>query len=394
MTEQIKKRKYLYEVDLLRIIFIFGVLVNHVSTQFNNAIPNNEVQSTFLYGSHLAFHFTRMGFMFVTGLVLFLNYYFKKFNIWTFWKKRFLGVLWTYLIWIALYVFLNQLINGRLSWPSYWSETLHVWQFGDQFYMYYILVVLQLYVIFPGLVWLFRTFNHHKIVGISFIFQLILLFLIKYVLPHIDTSHWIWWFRNYGFNIIVYQFYFIWGGYTAIHYDQVMAKLIKWRRLLGFATLILALGTVGLFFYNQNILHLSMSATEIIHQPYIFIYDIFIISWVVSLGLLYAQKRREGMLWKWVEPVVSLGAKIAFGIYLSQTLTLALLNGIIGLLPTKGWGLVALFPLGWILTVVLTFLLCWGFYKIPPFGLLIGRPQWHISQLWKKGKVARLRGRR
>lgn len=379
-----KKRKYLYEVDLLRIIFIFGVLINHVSTKFNAAIPNDQIQSTFLYGSHLAFHFTRMGFMFVTGLVLFLNYYSKKFSVLGFWRKRFFGVIWTYLIWIAIYTFSNQLGAGTLSWGSFWKETLHVWQFGDEFYMYYILVVLQLYVIFPFLIWLFKKFDHKKILIISFSFQLILLFFIKYGLPHIDTSNWLWWFKNYGFNIIVYQFYFIWGGYTAIHYKSVMAKLVEWRRPLGWATLAFALGTIGLFFYNQNILHLSMAKTEIVHQPYIFIYDIVIISWVVSLGLLYAEKRQAGCLPAWVEPFISLGAKIAFGIYLSQTATLSVLRWVIKLLPVSGWGLVALFPIGWVFTVAITFLLCWFFYKVPPFGLLIGRPQWHISHLWKK----------
>lgn len=71
------KRKYLYEVDLMRCIFIFGVLANHTTSTFTAAAASNSWAYNFLVSTHLILHFTRMGFMFVTGLVLFLGYYYK-----------------------------------------------------------------------------------------------------------------------------------------------------------------------------------------------------------------------------------------------------------------------------------------------------------------------------
>lgn len=72
------KRRYLYEVDLMRCIFIFGVLINHVSSLFTDAVSEKSTAYRFFTATHLIPHFTRMGFMFVTGLVLFLGYYKKR----------------------------------------------------------------------------------------------------------------------------------------------------------------------------------------------------------------------------------------------------------------------------------------------------------------------------
>lgn len=94
-----KKRKYLYEVDIMRIIFIFGVLLNHTTTAFTHAMTDATGWAhTSLLATHLLIHFTRMGFMFITGLVLTLNYYHR--DDWpTFFKKRFAGSGWPYLLW-------------------------------------------------------------------------------------------------------------------------------------------------------------------------------------------------------------------------------------------------------------------------------------------------------
>ncbi len=40
-----KPRKYLYEVDLLRVLFIFSVIATHVTTKINEAIPNDTFAS-------------------------------------------------------------------------------------------------------------------------------------------------------------------------------------------------------------------------------------------------------------------------------------------------------------------------------------------------------------
>jgi uncharacterized membrane protein len=70
------KKKHLYEVDLMRCFFMFGVVLNHVASTFAAALGNKATPAgRFLVSTHLILHFPRFSFMFITGLVLFLGYW-------------------------------------------------------------------------------------------------------------------------------------------------------------------------------------------------------------------------------------------------------------------------------------------------------------------------------
>lgn len=70
------KKKHLYEVDLMRCFFMFGIVLNHVASTFAAALGNKATPAgRFSVSTHLILHFPRFGFMFITGLVLFLGYW-------------------------------------------------------------------------------------------------------------------------------------------------------------------------------------------------------------------------------------------------------------------------------------------------------------------------------
>jgi len=281
-----------------------------------------------------------MGFMFVTGLVLFMNNYFKPMQILKFWKKRYLGVLVPYLSWTAILTG----AENHSSLGDFLENWAHLSVYADNYYMYYILVTMQLYLIFPLIVWLFKRFlsYHHMIVIISAVVQLGMLVFIKYQLPNIDTSGWPYLLKNYGFNVFVYQFYFIMGGYAAIHYQEFVVFIRKWHIWFGISSLVFACGTVLLYFYADL---------------------------------------RKNYLPKWITNFVAIGAKISFGIYLSQTLPLALMFVLLSSLPSgNGWVLLVMLPFIYIITALMGYALSYFFYKVPPFGFLIGRPQ-HIRKV-------------
>ncbi|KRL78981.1 Acyltransferase [Secundilactobacillus paracollinoides DSM 15502 = JCM 11969] len=350
------KRPYLYEVDLMRVIFIFGVLLNHTTTVYMAHIVNTSNSQTFLEATHLILHFTRMGFMFMSGLVLTLNYYNREPHWVTFWKKRFSSSGIPYLAWDAI---------------------IH----GDQFYMYYILVTLQLYVLFPLLVMLFKKMpnSHAGIMVVSFIIQIFLMIGIKYWLPHVDTSHWWFLFKNYGENVLVYQFYFLFGAFVSIHYKEVDKFIGDHAKAIGFFTAVLALGTVALYWCNIHILKLSMAATMSVHQPYMLVYDTVMIIFVFWVGRRYAYARQHG-LWPWVDRWIHNGAKVSFGIYLVQMIPLTFLTLIMNHIHMPAWLLVLCLPIGYAFVAGGAFLISWFCYKVPPFGVLIGRPQIHFKR--------------
>ncbi|BAN75350.1 MULTISPECIES: acyltransferase family protein [Lacticaseibacillus] len=371
-----KKHRYLYEIDLMRLIFIAGVLLNHTTTAFEHQLSSG-FASTALLATHLMIHFTRMGFMFMTGLVLTMVYYSRKRNWPLFFKKRFTTVGIPYVLWNTLLMIGSILLGiGGFTianfWPDYLSAILH----GDQFYLYYVLVTLQLYLLFPAMLWLFKkTEGHHGALALaSFGLQLLIVAGIKYGLPHIDTSGWLWWFRAYGVNVFTYQFFFIAGGLFSLHAKAVKDWLLDHQLLIGISTLILSFGTIGLYVFNKQILGMTHSAAVSPHQPYMLVYDVVMIAFVALLGQKYATWHAKQPT-HWFACLVGNGAQVSFGVYLCQTIALSLLSGVLGLMHLSNLTLLLLLPLGYLGILGVSFGIAWFCYKVSPFGWLIGRPQ-------------------
>ncbi|APX71794.1 acyltransferase [Companilactobacillus allii] len=376
MAEKRKKR-YLHEVDLMRVIFIGGVLLNHTTTAFKANMSDSSFSKLFLEATHLSLHFTRMGFMFMTGLVLVLNYYHRDNHWLTFWKKRYTSVGIPYLSWNAIIMLFSTVFAGSaIIWSDYWSHLVYAWLHGNEYYMYYIVVTFQLYLIFPLIIKMFKKFeNHHlTILGISATLQLLITIGIKYFLPGVDRSGWPYLLNAYGLNIFTYQFYFIAGAFVAIHYGEVDAFIEKFHEAIAWTTGILALGTVGLFYFDQNVLKLSMSGTLSIHQPFIFVYDVVMIVFVFWIGRQYAHAREHGLP-VWIDKVIKSLSKVSFGLYLVQSLPVLTLYGILSLFSAPSWVMLLLLPIGYAFVLGGAFLISWFCYKVPPFGILIGRPQ-------------------
>ncbi|USQ68881.1 acyltransferase [Companilactobacillus allii] len=361
----------------MRVIFIGGVLLNHTTTAFKANMSDSSFSKLFLEATHLSLHFTRMGFMFMTGLVLVLNYYHRDNHWLTFWKKRYTSVGIPYLSWNAIIMLFSTVFAGSaIIWSDYWSHLVYAWLHGNEYYMYYIVVTFQLYLIFPLIIKMFKKFeNHHlTILGISATLQLLITIGIKYFLPGVDRSGWPYLLNAYGLNIFTYQFYFIAGAFVAIHYGEVDAFIEKFHEAIAWTTGILALGTVGLFYFDQNVLKLSMSGTLSIHQPFIFVYDVVMIVFVFWIGRQYAHAREHGLP-VWIDKVIKSLSKVSFGLYLVQSLPVLTLYGILSLFSAPSWVMLLLLPIGYAFVLGGAFLISWFCYKVPPFGILIGRPQ-------------------
>lgn len=82
--------------------------------------------------------------------------------------------------------------------------------------------------------------------------------------------------------------------------------------------------------------------------------------------------------------MVSNMAKVSFGIYLVQTIPITLLYGILSMIKVPSIVMLLLLPLGYAFVLGGAFLISWFCYKVPPFGVLIGRPQWHLTKGVKK----------
>lgn len=381
ISNQRQQRVHLYEIDFMRIFFTVGVLFNHTVNQFTSAMIHDQTYET-VRSLRVMFHFTRMGFIFISGVVLTLNYYQR--NDWkTFFKKRFNGSLWPYLSWNALLMLLMIAIGGSgFSLANFGSQYLTLVMHGSSFYLYYMLLVMQLYLIFPAVVWLFKKFaaKHELILLISFICQLLIVSFIKFALPAFDKTNWPYWFKAVSVNIFAYQFYIILGTYVCLHYQKTYNFLQKNIHQLGRLALIMAIGMIGYFrIWNQQILQLDTDHALSLHQPYTACYDTVMLLVIYWIGKKYAQYRTKHGFSHWFENSAKNLVKVSYGLYLNQTIGLLGISYLLKAFQLSNPLLAASILVGWLLVILISFLIAWGCYKIPPFGFLIGRPNIHLT---------------
>lgn len=365
------KKKYLYEVDFMRNFFISGVLLNHISGIVRGVYPAGGVMDAIVGSLHASLHFTRMGFMFMTGLVLFLAYRNKNIQVFSFWKKRYVTVGIPYLFWNLVYTLFS---FPPETLQKFFSEFISHVIHGDQAYLYYVLVTAQLYLIFPFLLLFLKRFNRHaKLIFIaSLILQLVMTYFLKYHIKNIDTSNWPYLLSHYGIFVGTYQLYFVAGGIASLNYDKIVSyvdrhgKLINWTALASFILICVY------YLYSKFILGVSESASKSVHQPIFVLYALVIIAFALHHGRRWAnyrQKYPERLFSRYI----SLGAQLSFGIYLAQNVGITILKTWMIPVLRNHLNIAALMiPFIFIFVFGLSFLISYLLY-ISPLSSLIGR---------------------
>lgn len=383
-------KQYLHEVDFMRLFFICGVVFNHTVNMFLNVMNDTHGgASEALKSIRLMSHYSRNGFLFMSGLVLTLNY-FNRHDWKNFYKKRFSGSLWPYLSWNLIFLLLFSMMAGvSLNSGSFVTEYLNIIIHGNRFYMYYMLLVMQLYLIFPGIVWLFKRWpnRHLLIISLSFLLQLLIDTMIKYQLQNMDLSAYPYWLRAFSINIFAYQFYYLFGAFICLHYQQTYSFIKEHIKFISTCAIALSFGTiVYIRWWNMNYLGLNYNDATSPHQPYMQVFDLLMIITIFWLGKQYATWRSNGIP-RSIEWFIKNGAKISFGIYLNQSLGLLVLKVILNQITTNDTVYLILVPAGYLLVIGFSFAVAWFCYRVTPFGFLIGRPQWHLSSIqWRRNR--------
>ncbi|MFT8470817.1 acyltransferase family protein [Oenococcus sp.] len=374
MPDNRSKRKYIYGVDLMRLLFIVGVLTIHTSTQFTFKFSSGSAPFLFLSALHMPMHFTRMGFMFVSGLVLFLNSYRRPMQLLNFWKRRYFWVLIPYFFWNIFYHFLAHYPEKILTsnwWLQYWHLLIH----GSGYYMYFLLIMLQLYLLYPLLRLLLKKTEgkHLQVFFYAFAIEILITVFTKFVMPHLSTSNWPYLLQSYGMFVLTYEGYFIAGALAGIHYEAVEKWIVANIKKIFIAALIGIPVIFAYYFYNVNLLHLSYSKAYEVHQPLIVIYAFIVIANIFYVGHLYDQLVVSNKHPKFVA-FISKAQKIAFGLYLSQTVALTILDLILEQVTTNSAWLWLIWPVATLAVIAFSGLLCWTIYNTPVAHYVIGRP--------------------
>jgi peptidoglycan/LPS O-acetylase OafA/YrhL len=333
------KKRRLDHVDAMRPVKQAGVVGTHTLLAFAPGL------SIFVGGSLLLLHVTREAFLFVSACMLTYSYRHLKKGDWGhFYGRRFISVALPYLCWTLIYFFVT--FNKAGSTPGANIGHLGYLVASGYYQLYYLLVIMQFYVLFPLLLWLLRhTERHWRILVAAAVFQVTLVTLIHWrVTPPFMQNFWA------TREVTSYAFYLLAGAIVALHLEAFHDWVLGHARSVILGTL--AAGALAEVWFvlasRQSVPGLGSPSDPL--QPIVIPFNIGAIACVYLIGVYLVDARRSSRL----GAVVRSGSDNSYGVYLAQMIFITLLAAL-------GWRRithVVPWPIVSVLTVALVFCAC------------------------------------
>ncbi|MDI9260062.1 acyltransferase [Alicyclobacillus sendaiensis] len=379
MSQALAKKPHLYEVDLMRACIILGVICVHVLSSFNVRTADGswmDVSSGILM---MTFHFTREAFMFITGLVLFYTYYDRPFSAASFWKKRFLLIAIPYIAWTAIYILFQGTFLKGFEWTA--PYLLHTFltslATAKQYFLYFLLVSMQLYVVFPLMVrWLKRSARWHRaIVVVAFLVEMGIMIWNQASLQFVNVYQLPAWLRilvRYrDRDIFTYEFWFIAGAMFAIYYPRLKSWAISHARALFGIWLGMWFLLFGVYFLNRDAFHLTGGQIVDTLQPVMVPYSLAVALLLWRIGLGWQARRAKGHLPR-ASRVIRFFGGVSFGIFLIHPIALRFVELLADQIHAPLGVQYAMLPIWIALTYVSSGVAAYLIGKIPFVGYIVG----------------------
>ncbi|GAB2731999.1 acyltransferase [Salinifilum aidingensis] len=354
---------YLYQIDLFRLLtFAAVILVHTLSAVAMLPLWPGQLAQTLL-------HFTREAFFALTGFVLTYQALRRPLPAATFWRKRFPLVAGPYVVWTVVYWFVA-------TWPVRDEVTFGEAVFGGLlpgvvtgsgwYHLYFLLVTLQVYLVFPALVGLLRATagGHRWVLLISLAAQV----GVAWCVIAAPFARWLW--DNVDVTVLGYQFYTVLGAVAAMHFDAWHAWVRRhglWFGVAFLAALAWAIGSYSAVVARGE----SPVLASNVFQPFAIPYFVAVIAALYAVGAWWAARRRPGGA---ASRVVDYASDRSFGIFLAHPLVLVVLvfparalAGVIGVVPATA--------LLYLATVLGTVVLADVLRRLPGSKVLTGRPR-------------------
>lgn len=369
-------RPHVYEVDPLRVLTALVVVGVH-TLAFTGALNQGDLAVQIHNAMLTTTHFTREVFLFITGFTLTYVYFGKPFAFRHFWSRRSVGVLLPYCIWTVIYAQVNTPQPSLGAFAKVVGGDLLTGAASYQ--LYYITLTLQFYVLLPVFLAFLGRVRRHPwwTLGISLLVQVVVLDLdYRYLESGRLASSAFWRSVDSVQNsvVLLYQFFFILGGFTALYFPQIRAAVLRHGRWTAAA---LALALVGLwvhFFYQVRVAHEQIDYAVDVLQPIMVPYSAAVIACAGWWAARWAQRRdatgrpRGERWWRLV-------ADASFGIYLVHALVLtAVLTRVVPAMPAA-WPAGLRIVCAWVLAAGGATLISVAMTKIPVVSRLVGRNQ-------------------
>ena len=315
-----------------------GVISTHVLTFFAPAAASVSTGAVMLLT-----HFSREGFFFISACMLTYTYKdIARGDLRRFYRRRIISVAIPYLCWSVIYYL--YLLPKR----HYPSATVALEHFAKQlatgyFQLYFLVIIMQFYLVFPLLMmFLRRTRDHHGVIMVIVALGHVALITLMHwkIVPLLRTG----WIREFT----PYAFYLIGGSIAAFHLDAVNEWLIRHARLVIALTVAAALGAEAIYFLAEKGVTTVLGSGDDPFQPSVIPFNVGAIACLYLLGVALVKPERSRRL----RAVVRSGSDNSYGVYLAQML---FINALIWV----GWAKldsVVWWPLLCAVTVVIVYL--------------------------------------
>ncbi|SDW10554.1 acyltransferase family protein [Paenibacillus sp. CF384] len=290
-------------LDVYRAIAILAVLMIHITSSVVTNLPMSSSLFPLYVAINSAAHYAVPAFLFLSALVLFYNYDGQIGIRWgNFYGKRILGIIVPYVIWSFLYYLLMNEISRRSikeSWPKFFEGLL----FGSNYaHLYYIVVLLQLFLLFPLLLRLIRIpWIRSYLIPIGILAQLGFYF----------SNHYLFHMGKPNAFIGSYFLYLFLGAHSGIKLSSTMNWLRKPKGLLYGAILLLGINHVVQIFV-QLYDPLDAKYSWFIYMKYVSVHGY---ATVCCYFLIHISAMLHAKKWGVTKLLKELGVA-SFGIYL------------------------------------------------------------------------------
>jgi peptidoglycan/LPS O-acetylase OafA/YrhL len=331
-------RRRLDHVDAMRPVKQAGVISTHTVLYIAPAAASLSSGAALLL-----LHVSREGFFFISACMLSYAYAdLGRGGLRRFYWRRFLSVGIPYLCWTLIY-FLYQLPRAHYADPAAALRALANMAATGYFQLYFLLVIMQFYLVFPLLLALLRrTRGHHGVViAVAVVAQVAIAICMHWGLfPRTMVK-----FGQQ--DALSYLLFLVGGCVVAFHLDQVHAWVCAHARLIVTLTAAAALAAEAIYFLAAYGVTAALGSGSDPFQPSLIPFNIGAVTCGYLAGVALVRSGRSQR----VRAMVRSGSDNAYGVYLSHMIFLITLTWL-------GWGkLTAVIP--WpvlcLVTVVIVF---------------------------------------
>ncbi len=303
-------RGHLWQIDVVRLLTFAAVIAVH-ALAFTEQ-PDNQVAA----GMMMLLQYGREVFFAITGFVLVYSTWGKPLVAKSFWRKRISFVAVPYVVWSGVYYAYGVFGHANLR-PSFGSFLADLLDGGAMYHLYFLVVTIQLYLLFPLLMRLVRATAHRAlpVLGAVAVANLGWLAVLHYTRAPSGPGGW---FYSHAYELLpTYAMYVLGGAYAAVNFGRVEAVVARYSKvLLGVAAASVA-GSLAI--YASQLSRVAPRQANDVLQPAMTLSCLAAAIVVYMVGRRWASGRRRG------QHVIEVLSDASFGIYLSHPLVLALL---------------------------------------------------------------------